>query len=184
MDDTLLFCDFAPHALDSLRIGISIFCCASGARINWHRSSGFVVAEDKQHCSWGEDSGFTWIPHGQTCRYLGFHVGIDVDLGHQFEPVLVSIRRKLCHWSSMHLSLAGRALVVNQVLLATTWFIASCSTVFPRAMTRLWRLVRNFLWSGCDGLRDTRPRVAWRTIILPRDKGGLGIIDPEMQSVA
>ena len=45
VDDTLLFCDFAPHALDSLRIGISIFCCGSGARINWHKSLGFVVAE-------------------------------------------------------------------------------------------------------------------------------------------
>ena len=143
-----------------------------------------MVAEDEQHCSWGEDSGFTWIAHRQTCRYLGFHVGIDVDPGHRFELVLVSFRRKLCHWSSMHLSLVGRALVVNQVLLATAWFTASCSTVFPRTMTRLWRLVRNFLWSGCDGLRDTSPRVAWRTIILPRDEGGLGIIDQSMQSAA
>ena len=55
---------------------------------------------------------------------------------------------------------------------------------FLRAMTRLRRLVRNFLWSGCDGLRDTRPRVAWRTIILLCEEGGLDIIDREMQSVA
>ena len=33
-------------------------------------------------------------------------------------------------------------------------------------------------------MRDTRPRVAWRTTILPRDEGGLGIIDLEMQSAA
>ena len=45
VDDTLLFCDFAPDALDSLRIGIGTFCCASGAHINWHKSSSFVVAE-------------------------------------------------------------------------------------------------------------------------------------------
>ena len=64
MDDTLLFCDFAPDALASMRIGMSIFCCASGARINWHKSLGFVVVEDEQHCSSGEDLGFTWIPHG------------------------------------------------------------------------------------------------------------------------
>ena len=34
VDDTLLFYDFAPDSLDSLRIGISTFCCASGDRIN------------------------------------------------------------------------------------------------------------------------------------------------------
>ena len=45
VDGTLLFCDFSLEALESLRIGIDIFCCASGACINWHKSSGFVVAE-------------------------------------------------------------------------------------------------------------------------------------------
>ncbi|MCO5550636.1 hypothetical protein L7F22_004125 [Adiantum nelumboides] len=84
----------------------------------------------------------------------------------------------------MHLSLAGRALVVNQVLLATTWFTTSCWTLYPQALSRLRRLVRNFLWGGLDGTRDTRPRVSWRTVILPRQEGGLGIIDPEMQSAA
>ena len=58
VDDTLLFCDFAPHALDSLRIGISIFCCASGARINWHKSSGFLVAEGRAALLVGGGLGF------------------------------------------------------------------------------------------------------------------------------
>ena len=47
VDDTLLFGDFGPDALDSLRIGIGTFCCASGAWINWHKLSSFVVAEDE-----------------------------------------------------------------------------------------------------------------------------------------
>ena len=45
-------------------------------------------------------------------------------------------------------------------------------------------MVRNFLWSGGDGVRDTRARVAWQTVILPQAEGGLGIIDPELQSQA
>lgn len=38
-----------------------------------------------------------------------------------------------------------------------------------------------FFWSGSDGSIDTRARVRWSTLILPRSEGGLAIIDPEIQ---
>lgn len=97
---------------------------------------------------------------------------------------LRSIRKELAHWPACHLSLAGRALVVNQVLLATAWYIASCWMLHPGVISRLWCLVRNYRWAGSDGTHDTRARIAWHTCILPREEGGLGIIDPEMQSKA
>ena len=121
---------------------------------------------------------------GQTGRYLGFQVGLDVTAEQQFQPVLLSLRRKLCHYSSQNLSLAGRALVANQVLLASVWYIASCWMMHSGMMKQVRRLIRNFLWGGSDGTTDTRARVRWSTIILPREDGGLGIIDPEMQCKA
>ncbi|MCO5591071.1 hypothetical protein L7F22_045048 [Adiantum nelumboides] len=183
VDDTMIFCQYDSNTLDRLQSTLFVICCASVSLINWHKSSGFVVGVDDV-CAWGEHQGFTWVAPGQTCRYLGFHVGLEVSSRQQFEPVLASIRRKLCNWASMHLSLAGRALVVNQVLLARVWFTTSCWTLYSRALSRLRCLVRNFLWGGSDGTRDTRPQVSWRTVILPRQEGGLGIIDPEMQSAA
>ena len=124
--------------------------------------------------------GFTWLRPGQTCRYLGFQVGLDITPQQQFAPVLQSLRRKLCHWSSQHLSLAGWVLVANQVLLGSVWYIASCWMLHRGVMRQVRRLIRNFLWSGGDGSVDTRARVRWATVILPVDQGGLGIIDPEM----
>ncbi|MCO5607271.1 hypothetical protein L7F22_061464 [Adiantum nelumboides] len=66
-----------------------------GSLINWHKSSGFVVGVDDV-CTWGEHQGFTWAAPGQTCRYLGFHVGLEVSPQQQFEPILASIWRELC----------------------------------------------------------------------------------------
>ncbi|MCO5609834.1 hypothetical protein L7F22_064066 [Adiantum nelumboides] len=174
VDDTMIFCQYDSDFLDRLKSTLSVFCCASGSLINWHKSSGFVNGVDDV-CTWGKHQGFTWVALGQTCRYLGFHVGMEVSLWQQFEPVLASIRRKLCHWASMHLSLAGRALVVNQVLLATAWFTTSCWTLYPQALSRLRCLVRNFLWGGSDGARDTRPWISWCTVILPRQEGGQAV---------
>ena len=78
---------------------------------------------------------------------------------------------KLAFWSTVKLSLAGQALVVNQVLLATAWYVASCWCFSRSCVAQLRRMVRNFLWSGGDGLRDTR------AVILPQVERGLGIID-------
>ena len=182
-DDTLLITEFSEDTLDRVRFLIDRFCLASGARVNWNKSSGILFGTDARS-DWGVADGFTWLQPGQSCRYLGFQIGLDVTPAQQFTPVLDSIRRKLTHWSACHLSLAGRALVVNQVLLATAWYIASCWMLHPGVISRLRRLVRNYLWAGSDGTHDTRARVAWHTCILPREQGGLGIIDPEMQSRA
>ena len=70
---------------------------------------------------------------------------------------------------------------MNQVILASVWYIASCWMLHSGIIAQVRRLVRNFLWGGSDGTRDTRARVRWATLILPRDEGGLGIIDPEIQ---
>lgn len=182
-DDTLLITKYSAATLDRVRGLIDIFCAASGARVNWNKSSGILIGTDA-YSDWGVADGFTCLQPGQSCRYLGFQIGIDVSPAQQFTPVLDSIRRKLSHWSTCYLSLAGRALVVNQVLLATAWYIASCWMLHPGVIARLRRLVRNYLWAGSDGTEDTRARVAWPTCFLPIDQGGLGIIDPEIQSKA
>ena len=123
--DTLLYVLYSTKALDSIRRTLSTFCTASGARINWHKSYGILVASEDVP-TWGVFYGFTWLGPGQSCRYFGFQIGIDISSAQQFSVVLHLIRRKLCHWSSRHLSLAGRALVANQVILDSAWFIASC----------------------------------------------------------
>ncbi|MCO5559779.1 hypothetical protein L7F22_013383 [Adiantum nelumboides] len=102
----------------------------------------------------------------------------------QFSSVMQSMRRKLSYWSTQHLSLAGRALVANQVLLASAWYVASCWTLHGGVMRQLRQLIKNFLYGGSDGTHDTRARVCWSTVIMQTSQGGLGIIDPEMQSRA
>ncbi|MCO5579625.1 hypothetical protein L7F22_033482 [Adiantum nelumboides] len=46
VDDTMLFCQYAPDTLDSLQSALSVFCCANGSLISWHKSSSFVVGLD------------------------------------------------------------------------------------------------------------------------------------------
>ena len=116
-------------------------------------------------------------------RYLGCQIGLELTAEQQIAPLLLSIRRKLIFWSSARLSLAGRALVANQVLLATMWYVTSCWIFSSSCISQIQRLIRNFLWSGKNG-DATRAKIAWPVITLPTSHGGLGIVDPACQSRA
>ncbi|MCO5556690.1 hypothetical protein L7F22_010241 [Adiantum nelumboides] len=63
VDDTMIFCQYDSDTLDRLQSTLSVFCCASGSLINWHKSSGFVVGVDDV-CTWGDQQGFTWVAPG------------------------------------------------------------------------------------------------------------------------
>ena len=86
-DDTLLMVRYAIAILDATRSVLDVYCLASGARINWHKSYGMLVGSEDQ-LTWGVTEGFTWLRPGQTCRYLGFQVGLDITPQQQFAPVL------------------------------------------------------------------------------------------------
>ncbi|MCO5608978.1 hypothetical protein L7F22_063197 [Adiantum nelumboides] len=49
VDDTMLFCQYAPDTLDRRQSTLSGFSCASGSLINWHKSSGFVAGLDNHY---------------------------------------------------------------------------------------------------------------------------------------
>ena len=70
-EDTLLMVLYAIVILDAMCSVLDVYCLASGACINWHKSYGMLVGlEDAS--TWGVVEGFTWLELGQTCCYLGF----------------------------------------------------------------------------------------------------------------
>ena len=62
---------------------------------------------------------------GVAVRYLGVKVGIDLARELHAAPLLLTLRKKLFLWGNAKLSLAGRVIVANHVLLSIVWYIAS-----------------------------------------------------------
>ena len=181
-DDTTIYLQGQEENLTKMFNLLTTFCLASGARVNWNKSKAIWISAN-QPPNWSPVEGFAWIPRGTAIRYLGCQIGVDLPPEAHVAPLLTMLRRKLLHWSSAQLSLAGRVVVANNVLLASIWFVAS-SCMFSRScLEQLRRLIRNFIWSGKDK-DNVRAKVAWKTLIQPKSKGGLGLIDPWQQSKA
>ena len=169
-DDIGLYLNGDLNNLKRAEYAINVFCIALGARINWDKMVGFWI-DSHEPPDWSPDQSFAWVPYDSTVRYLGCQIGLEVSPENQVAPLLLTIRKKLIYWSSKKLSLAGRVVIVNRVLLSTIWYILSCWIFSKSSINQIQRLIRNFLWSG-------KPKVAWATIILLKLAGGLGIIDP------
>ncbi len=96
--------------------------------------------------------------------------------------MMPTLKSKLITWSHNALSLAGRILVANQVLLASTWYLAACWNPDPKMSNQVRGLIRNFSWGGKEA--PTQAKVKWETLALPLTQGGLGVTDPKSQSEA
>jgi hypothetical protein len=126
--------------------------------------------------------GLQWILKGKGVRYLGIQVGFHLPPEANFDKMLSVLKGKLINWSTCRLSLAGRILVANQVLLASMWYMAAAWNPNPRMCSQVRGVVRNFIWS--EKATNARAKVKWETLVLPTSQGGLGIIDPKIQSEA
>jgi hypothetical protein len=161
---------------------LNVFCKASGAKINWHKSSAIWASNKEREWEWGREVDLQWIPKGKGVRYLGIQVGYHLLPEANFDKMLSALKGKLISWSTCRLSLAGRILVANQVLLASMWYLAASWDPNPKMCSQVRGVVRNFIWSGKS--TNARAKVKWETLVLPTTQGGLGIIDPKTQSEA
>ena len=78
VDDTTLYVHASQSNLLQVQKAVDEFSDASGALINWNKSSGFWVASGVPPFNL-PTSGFTWIPQGQSIRYLGCKVGLGLN---------------------------------------------------------------------------------------------------------
>jgi hypothetical protein len=119
-DDTALYLKGTPDNLDKAQRILTLFSQASGAKVNWHKTAAIWASKSERTWSWGEEVGLRWLPEGTGTRYLGIQVGFHLPPEINFEKMMLALKSKLITWSNNRLSLAGRILVANQVLLTST----------------------------------------------------------------
>jgi hypothetical protein len=131
----------------------------------------------------GGNLGLKWADRGAAVCYLGFPIGFQMPTEETGNKVILQITSQLVKWGAKKLSLAGRILAINQVILASIWFVFLCATVTQKVFSRVKALVRNFLWTGTITSR-ARAKVSWDTAIRPLSQGGIKIFDPKTQARA
>jgi hypothetical protein len=181
-DDTAFYLQGTRENMERTQRVLDIFCKAFGAKVNWNKTAVIWASKREKDWDWGQEVGLQWILEGKEVRYLGIQVGFHLPLEANFSKMVTALKGKLINWSTCRLSLAGRILVANQVLLASMWYMAAAWNPNPAMCSQIRGIVRNFIWSRKAS--NARAKVKWETLVLPTAQGGLGIIDPKVQSEA
>jgi hypothetical protein len=182
VDDIALYLRGTRENMERTQKVLNIFCKASGAKINWNKSCAIWASKRDKEWEWGREVGLQGIPKGKGVRYLGIQVGFHLLPEANFDKLLIALKGKMINWSTSHLSVAGRILVANQVLLASMWYLPAAWNPNPRMCSQVCGVVKDFIW--CGKVANARAKVKWETLVLPISQGGLGIIDPKTQSKA
>jgi hypothetical protein len=162
-----LYIKGTPNNLSKVRAVLDIFCRASRAKIKWGKLAAIWTSKGKREWEWGQEIGLKWILKGTEAN---------------FDKLMLSLKGKLITRGHPNLSLVGKILVANQVLLASMWYLVACWNPNPRMCNQIKGVVCNFIWGG--KATNTLPKVKWDFLTLPLSNIDLGIIDPKAQSEA
>lgn len=172
-DDTAVFFSSAAD-LHRVHQWINTYEQASGAEVNKKKSTGTAFSGDPARFS--PFFPTTWTSADEPVKYLGVHVGRNVDNNTQWQEALTKVTASLNLWSRRYLSLTGKRTVVNTYALSKIWYLASF-TLIPKTVTKsLSRLVFNYMRGE---KRCAQVAQAWFSV--PRTLGGLGLVSVRTQ---
>ena len=173
VDDTVFFGEPTMQNVKVIKTILRRFELVSGLKINFAKSYFGAVGKSDQ---WSRE-GAEFL----NCRifslpltYLDIPIGANPRRDELWDPVIRKCERKLARWKQRHLSFGGRVTLIQSTLSSIPIYFLSFFRLPGKVADKLIRIQRSFLWGGRSEHRKI-PWVKWKTVCLPKEKGGLGI---------
>ena len=181
-DDTLLVLQACPVQLSALREVLETFAQATGLRVNFAKSCliPIKVSEEKLQslaatfgCAVGQ------LPF----TYLGLPLGVTKPTIQDLSPLVGLVERRL-NASARFLGYGGRLQFVRSVLSSLPSFFM-CSLKLQKAIINICnRAQRHCLWAKEEDSSSVNALAAWTLVCRPKQHGGLGVLNLELQNKA
>ncbi|KAG0770823.1 hypothetical protein G6F22_017055 [Rhizopus arrhizus] len=185
-DDVVCFLN-SPQELHILQQHLDLYSQASNAKVNFHKTEAFALSGSRssysrvwripllqyQIHSWHDSSS------NQPVIYLGFPLHSSVTQRDTYLDALLSKIDTSCQLHSHRsLSIRGRVTIMNSLILSKLWHVLRVVSV-PKSFFRK-------LQSHISGFISARrfPRISFETMCFPRHKGGLSVLNPQIQQSA
>jgi len=118
---------------------------------------------------------------GKGLNILGIHFFADEEhtLNYNWGEACDKLENHITQTQCRKLSFKGKVLNLNSIGLANFWYLAAVFP-FPKVLEKtVNKLIFNYLWG-----ENKREDIRRETLLLPKDKGGLGIYKPSERSIA
>ena len=155
---------------DVLRRILGVFEKASGQRVNWDKSLLLKLGNPPEV----RIPGASVLGHKEVVTYLGIPVGVEISEGisQRWEGMVEAMRKKARRWLAAHLSLRGRVLVANSVVLAMPRYLLKFLRLPGARLQQMESIYWGLVWDDKDYGLVRRERA-----LCAKDRGGLGCFD-------
>lgn len=159
----------------NLKFILCIFEQVSGLKINFHESEIYCMGEAVQR---SEDYSevFTCNVGSLPLTYLVIPVDVKRLSSSQWKPLKEKMDKKLSGWKGNLLSIGGRAVLVNACFSSVSLYMLFFLEAPEGVIKRRDQFRSRLLWQEYNGKKKYH-LVNWPTVCLPKDSGGLGILD-------
>jgi hypothetical protein len=181
-DDTLIIMEGDAKQIFFMKALINSFSLSTGLKVNFSKSMMVPInlseaKLDSLAATFGCSKGS--LPF----TYLGLPLSIERPKALDFLPLISKCVKRLSGISSF-LNLAGRLQMVNAVFSALPTFFM-CTLELPKGVIKqIDKFRKHCLWRGSNINPNKMPKAAWKLVCLPKDEGGLGVIDLDKQNMA
>ncbi|KAG0890567.1 hypothetical protein G6F36_013252 [Rhizopus arrhizus] len=177
----------SPQDLTALQHHLHLYSKASNAKVNFNKTKAFALSGSRScyHRIWRtpllQQQIHSWHDgsSSQPIIYLGFPLHSSIA---QRDAYLTSLLSRLETSLQLHshrsLSFRGRVTILNSLILSKLWHVLRILSVPKRFFLRLQSQI-----SGFVSAKKT-PRISFETMCFPRNKGGLGVLNPPLQQSA
>jgi hypothetical protein len=183
-DDAMVFAH-DPSDLSRLQIHMARYCSASNAKFNYDKVDAFSVSGRDTWNIWEGSLSAANINHLHSVEddepliYLGFPlVQSKVQRVNYVGTLVTKIKTAMHIHSSRSLSVVGKATVLNSLLLSKLWYILRVTPLTRAELQQLRSPAIQFL------KKNIFPIIPWKVWTLPKDQGGLGVLDIQIQASA
>ena len=170
-DDVLIYLEDPNQSLPVLMTSLTEFGRLSGYKINVQKTQALAF-NYKPNQSIKQNYLINWDQ--QWMKYLGIH--LTKDLGSlkavNYDHIIANIKADFSKWTLIpYLGLASRVEVVKMNVLPRLLYIFQNLPIelTNKDFKELDKFISRFLWKGA------RPRIKYRTLQLPKRKGGLSL---------
>lgn len=174
-DDALIFLKPEIKSIQIIKIAFTVFQQISGLAINLHKSELIVIKDQDQL---GERLGaHLGCKLGKLpMTYLGLPLSSKKLNKNAYLPLIQRFNNRLAGWAAKHLTIAGRVVLINQILSSLPVYYMSCFKIPIWVIQEIDKIRRNFLWHGVNDHKKMN-LVDWEVVCTPKKLGGLGVLD-------
>jgi mannosylglycoprotein endo-beta-mannosidase len=181
-DDTLLILQACPRQLLALKEILKVFGEATGLKVNYSKSCLLPINIDDYHLQFLANT-FGCSVGSLPFAYLGLPLGTSRPTFQDLSPIVDQMERRL-NASARFLDYGGRLQLINSVLSSLPNHYLTSLKVHKTIIKLADRSRRHCLWAKDADSTSVNSLAAWSAVCRPKQKGGLGIINLEIQNQA